>query len=49
LPPWGSAAGITDLTSAIGISGRNLKKSRNRIEKKPKVPKNVKISTTVGE
>jgi hypothetical protein len=33
----------------MGMRGKNLKKRRKRTEKNPKVPKKVKISTTVGE
>jgi hypothetical protein len=40
---------MTDLTSAMGIKGKNLKKRRKSTEKNPKVPKNVNKSTTVGE
>jgi hypothetical protein len=40
---------MTDLTSAIGISGKKRINRRNKTEKNPKVPKKVKISTTVGE
>jgi hypothetical protein len=39
---------MTDFISAIGRSGRKRIKSRKRTEKKPNVPKKVKISTMVG-
>src|SRR5476649_2957259 len=47
-PACGSALGVTALSSAIGIMGRNRMKRRNNTENTPNVPKNVKMSTTVG-